>query len=196
MKKMLCAAAALCALLGGWVAPVSAQTPEAGQATGYTALALWTQPIEGSRRYDVYWAFAATGVEGDEQVTYGGLGHYTCSTDNWGIVQLFCFRGRVRPLGSDEFSIDPALREARLTIENKGVTNEVVWTASEDPYVYHGVFNMGGYTNAYADINRRATTEAQILGETLPGGNTRILAMLSLESGAVFYDGSDPRSGF
>ena len=195
MRRALALALTACVLAGLSGDPSWAQTPEVSQASGYSALALWTQPIEGSRRYDVFWAFAATGVENDEQVTVGGAGRFTCNTDRWDIVQIFCFRGRIRDLDTDQFTFDPLLREATLTIDVKGVTNEVVWTASEDPVVFHGFDSCCGYSGAGADIVRRATAEGSILGTALPLEGSRILGRLAFQSGVLVYDGTSARSG-
>jgi hypothetical protein len=185
MRRLLCLVA--CAsILAGVVPPAGAA--EYGVTNGVMAIAIWTEPIPGTRYHDVYWAFGVQGLEDGELKTYGGLGHFKCSTNGWGIVQLFCFRGRIRRLTEGEFTIDPTLGEAHLAIERKGLMNEVKWTASDAPEVSQESGQEGPFAWVGASFDRDASLEATIMGERFDGQRS----FARMQSGAsVLIDTSD-----
>ena len=194
MKRL--ATALLALLLGATALPATAAPGVAAGSEQYadTSWIIMQSPTTA----DFYFAFAwRSAGEGGLQ-TIGAVGKGKCEVQRTKHMHsIMCHGSGVgKRLGLDQFSFDPALRSASMTVNTKGHKHTVRWKGRGDaPSVSSGVVGGDDYAGAGAGVSRDARAKARLFGRNMSTPDrTFTFSFLGQGAGAFVFTDYEERT--
>ena len=192
MRRIIAAGAGALLFLSLSAAPASSQ-PYVGAAGGAfaDASAAWIL-LDHDGGGDFYFAEGVRQAwvpDGVESVGFVARGRCN-SVHTKRVTMVVCeAMAQPHPVSLDEFSIDPLLRSASLSLRVHGMTHRVKWVGAGSPGAGQGVGAGPGWVSGGAGVSRWAKARGTLFGHRLRSGGH---SMAYLAISALGYAFADP----
>lgn len=195
MKRLMVVLVVLVVATGAM--PAATARPEAFVSVEQIAEADWIV-MDGRDHASLFFALGIRSVTRRGLRTVGVIGRGDCSVERSRYFTMITCQGsgRGRPLEMDEFTFDPALRSAAMTVKRRGGKDKIRWRGvGRAPWTSGQVMSGGGLVGAAAAMSRAARTTATLYGRRMPKprGN-RVMTFSSLSQGGFAMAAANGRN--